>query len=110
MFSRSEFGVAAAALQAEVIHGPACGLFSVTDRVIPASVELIHRHNPHNLNSTDAAVLMLLLEHARAPAAPPCLLIASDQRLLRAAVAERLAALDPQQVSAAAVPGMLARL
>ena len=85
MFSRSEFGVAAAALQAEVIHGPACGLFSVTDRVIPASVELIHRHNPHNLNST-------------------------DQRLLRAAVAERLAALDPQQVSAAAVPGMLARL
>jgi len=51
-----------------------------------------------NLNVLDVAFLILLIAYADASSALPCVLIASDQRLLRAApvdVPARLAAPSP---------------
>jgi len=107
VLNQSEFAIAAAALQAEVIHSPDFGLFSITDQTILASIEVIHRHN---LNSTDAAILRMLLEYTQTPGASPIFLIAADQRLLRAAAAEGLATLNPELVSPADVPALLAAL
>jgi hypothetical protein len=41
------------------------------------------------------------------PGLPTCVLVTSDQRLLRAAAAEGLAALDPEMVSVADLPHVL---
>jgi hypothetical protein len=70
------------------------------------------RPNQHNLNASDAIVLLAYLRYARAqsPAAPPCLLVAADQRMLRAAAAEGLPTFDPEQLPAADVPAFLASL
>ena len=65
----------------------------------------------HNLNATDAALLTMLLEQVPpGGGGPVCLVIAADQRLLRAAAAEGFATLNPEQVPAADVPGVLANL
>ncbi len=104
VLNRAEFKIAAASLQAEIIHSLDFGLLSISDQTILASIEMIHRHN---LNSTDAAILTMLLEYSQTPGAVPCLLIAADQRLLRAAAAEGLATLNPEQVSPTAVPATL---
>lgn len=59
----------------------------------------------------DAALLFASLRLARqAPPGLTCALVAADQRLIRAAELERLAALDPDFVSAADVPALLASL
>jgi hypothetical protein len=71
-------------------------------------VELIQRHN---LNSTDAAVLHAWLTHTLPlRAAVVSVLVASDRRLLRAAVAEGLAVLNPETVASADVPAVLVTL
>lgn len=66
----------------------------------------------HNINASDAAILAALLRYdqARPPASPSILLVASDQRLLRAASPEGLATLDLEQVAPDAVPARLAAL
>ncbi len=104
VLNRTEFEVAVVALQTEVVQSADFGLLSISDQTIFASVEIIHRHN---LNSTDAAILTMLLDYAREMEAS-CLLIAADQRLLRAAAAEGLATLNLESVSAADVPALLA--
>lgn len=106
VLNRKEFEVALVALQAEVVHSTDFSLLSISDQAIFASVEIIHRHN---LNSTDAAILTMLLEYSHATGTV-CLLIAADQRLLRAASAEGLATLNPEAVSNADVPAILAAL
>jgi hypothetical protein len=55
---------------------------TITDSVDFSSIETMRRHN---LNSTDAILLTLLMEFSREPASPQCVVITSDQRLLRAA-------------------------
>jgi hypothetical protein len=52
----------------------------------------------------------LRFARAQSPAAPACLLVTADQRLLRAAAAEGLQTLDPEQLPAADVPAFLAAL
>lgn len=93
-------------MQTEVVQSTDFGMLFISDQAIFASVEIIHRHN---LNSTDAAILTMLLQYSHA-AGTSCLLIAADQRLLRAAAAEGLATLNPETVSATAVPALLAAL
>lgn len=105
VLNQAEYGTAIISLQAEVIHSPDFGLLSISDKAILGSIDLIHRHN---LNSTDAAILTALLEYSRSPGAPPCLLVAADQRLLRAAGAEGLATLNPETVAPGEVQEILA--
>ncbi|MFI5459919.1 MAG: hypothetical protein ACHRXM_31250 [Isosphaerales bacterium] len=71
-------------------------------------IELIRRHN---LNSSDGAILQAYLKYA-IPMRPSVVsvLVASDQRLLRAAKAEGLEVLNPESVQAAHIPAFLAAL
>lgn len=94
-------------LQTEVVNNPDFVLLPIDSADVFASTGLMRAHN---LNATDAALLTTLLRYARAPGAPPCLLVAADRRLLRAARAEGLATLDPEQTAPDAVPGLLAAL
>lgn len=101
------FTAAVLAQENEVLASLEFDLLSVDDASILSSIALMKRHN---LNSSDAVILALFLRYARQQAAEsvPCLLVAADQRLLRAAAAEGLATLNPESVSAAAVPALLA--
>ena len=102
--SQAAWTKAVSALQAEVVDDPKFGLLSIGDEMIFAGTAIMRRHN---LNATDAAILALLLEYAKTPGTSPCVLIASDKRFLRAAEAEGLETLDPEQVAAADVPARL---
>jgi hypothetical protein len=64
----------------------------------------------HNVNSTDAAILAVYLDYARSLSTtdPICVLVAADQRLIRAAAAEGIQTLNPETLPAADVPGFLA--
>ena len=103
------FSSAVSALQAETLNSLDCNLLSIDDGDIVRGVEFMRRHN---INSSDAAILAAFLRYSSVQPddAPPCVLIASDKRFLRAAEAEGLATLDPEQVSAADVSARLAAL
>lgn len=92
------------ALRTEVISDPDFGILSITDALIFGSLALI---GTHNINSADAAILSTYLRFLRS-VSEPCLLAASDRRLLRASNAEGLATLNPEQVSPPEVPAILA--
>ena len=64
------------------------------------------------LTLDDAAILAAFQRyaHAQPPAAPVCLLIAADRRLLRAATAEGVQTLNPEVFPVADIPALLARL
>lgn len=84
-------------------------LLTIMDSNVLAGVTLT---DTHNINSTDAAILATFLRHQRGQAAgsTPCVLVASDLRLIRAANVEGLPALNPETVAAADVPAFLAAL
>jgi hypothetical protein len=66
----------------------------------------------HNLNATDAAILTALLEVVQptSPGSQPCVRIAADRRLVRAAEAEGMRSPNPELLPAADVPEFLAHL
>jgi predicted nucleic acid-binding protein len=102
------FSVARSALRAEVIDDPDFGVLAVEFADILGGIDLIDRHN---LNSADASILVSFLSFAQAhPASTVCILVAADQRLLRAAQAEGLRTLNPELIAPAAVPAFLAAL
>lgn len=68
---------------------------------------LAKRYAPENGSDTADA---LFAHTAQSFAGSPCALVASDQRLLRAAEAEGLATLNPELLPAAEVPTQLASL
>ena len=107
--SLSLFSFAVSAFQAETLKSQDFNLLSISDSDIIRGVEFMRRHN---INASDAAILAAFLRYSSTQlhSAPPCLLIASDQRLLRAATAEGLATLNPEQVSPAEVSARLAAL
>jgi hypothetical protein len=63
----------------------------------------------HNLNVTDAGILVTYLRYARTrpPNSPTVVLVAADTRLLRAAAAEGLTTLNPETVAPADLPALL---
>ena len=71
--------------------------------------ELMALTDRPNLNTADAAMLAAYLRHGAAANSglAACLLVASDRRLMRAAQAEGLAALNPETISAADLPAHL---
>jgi len=102
------FTAAQAALRNEIIDDPDFVVLGLEFDDILDGIELIKRHN---LNSTDGAILQALKKHA-GPIRPSVIsvLVASDQRLLRAAKAEGLHVLNPEIILAADVPQFLAAL
>ena len=107
--SAPSYTTAVSALQNEVIYNLDFGILPVDSNVALASVRLIARHN---INSTDAAILALFLQHADALAATggTVVLAASDQRLIRAAIAEGLHTLNPEFIAPDDVAALLAAL
>jgi len=102
----SSYSKAVSALRNDMIVLPLFRLLTVTDAAIIGSITAIHKHN---LNSTDAALLTTFLRYAHV-SPDACVLVAADQRLLRAAQAERLAVINPETMPAAAVAAFLAAL
>jgi len=81
-------------------------ILAVTDAAIRDSLSLIEQHN---LNASDALFLRQALDwQARLPESDRVMMVAADQRLLRAAEVEGLAALDPERSDLAGVKLFLA--
>lgn len=106
---RPTYRAALSALQDEVIDDVDFGVLEVESSAILAGIGLIERHN---LNASDAAILITFLRYAQIEGASGnrCGLIAADRRLARAAEAEGLKTLNPEVVAAADVPAFLAAL
>jgi predicted nucleic acid-binding protein len=105
---RATFVTAVSALKQEIIDHPDLGFLAVEDAAVLAGLPLMRRHN---LNVTDATLLAVLLRYTQAqpPAAPRCVLVAADHRLLRAAEVEGVPVLNPEQVGPADVPSLFAQ-
>ncbi len=101
------FHTAVTALRREVINSPAMGFLTVDESVVLAGLSLMARHN---INATDAALLAALLRYARSEpsALSACVMVTSDKRLQRAAEAEGLQTINPQDMSVADVPNFFA--
>lgn len=99
------FHDARALLRTEVLANPVFDLASVEDADYLLGVDLLDRHN---LNASDAALLNVFLRVSQARA--NSVLIAADRRLLRAAQAEGLQVLDPEQVALDDLPALLESL
>jgi len=108
ILSDAAFSTAQAALGNEVVGNANFVVLGLEFDDILNGIELIERHS---LNSTDAAILQAFLRYATPlRASAVSVLVASDQRLLRAAKAEGLEVLDPEIVPAADIPAFLAAL
>jgi uncharacterized protein YyaL (SSP411 family) len=102
------FSPAQSVLRAEIIDDADFGVLAVEFDDVLRGIDLIDQHN---LNSADASILTSFLGFAAAqPAATACVLVAADQRLLRAAQAEGLRTLNPELIADADVPAFLAAL
>jgi len=94
-------------LREEILINPDFDLLTVDDADILDGIALNDRYN---LNASDAAILAAYLRYARSrtPGLPTCVLVAADQRFLRAANAEGLSTLNPESVPEVDVPVTLA--
>jgi predicted nucleic acid-binding protein len=102
------FAAAQSALRNEIIDDPDFVVLGLEYDDILAGIDLIKRHN---LNSADAGMLHVLIKHAALlRASGASVLVASDQRLLRAAKADGLEVLNPESMVATDVPAFLAAL
>jgi uncharacterized protein len=107
--SISTFMTGKTSLRTEVVDDPDFSLLTVDDAAIFDSLALMDQYN---LNATDAAILALYLRYIQSLSAgsPVCLLVAADQRLLTAGQGEGLQTLNPESITASAVPAFLASL
>jgi predicted nucleic acid-binding protein len=104
--SIANFQRAAASFDAEIVNPTAITRASVTSRLVAKSLPIIVAHS---INSTDAIVLRSALAIAKRlrKADDDLVLVASDQRLLRAAHAEGLATFNPESLDNAALAGLI---
>jgi hypothetical protein len=109
LFDAATFDAARSLLRLEVLVRPDFRLMTLDDKALLGGIPLV---DPHSLNASDAAVLFAYLRYARAPlsAAAPSVLIAADQRLIRAAQGEGLPTLSPELLPATDVAAFLSRL
>ncbi len=100
------FAQALADFQAEIIRSPQVRVLSSDTTVVLASLPFILTHS---INSTDAVVLRLALVLAveMRPLGDDLVLVASDQRLLRAAQAEGLPTFNPETQSQTELDALL---
>jgi len=108
-FQYNAFANAVTALQAEVIGSGGFGFIPIMESAIFGATSLI---DGHQINSADAAILSAYLRcQSRQPSGIlSCLLVASDKRLLRAALAEGLHTLNPELMPPGDVSGFLRAL
>jgi predicted nucleic acid-binding protein len=94
-------------LRLETLSSPDFRLLTVGDADVLGGVPYLQQHN---LNTNDAALLTTYLRysHSQPPGNPTRVLVAADQRLVRAAAAEGLTTLNPETVAAADIPALLA--
>jgi len=106
VFSAAEFAQASADFTAEIVGATSVTKASVTSRLVTSSFPLIVAHS---INSTDALVLKSALAIARRlrRAGGDLVLVASDQRLLRAAQAEGLTTFNPETQDQAALAALV---
>ena len=105
ILDRRTFTEATNALRTEVVEDADFGILSITDTLVFGSLSLMQAHN---INSADAAILATYLQF-QASSPIPCRLASADKRLLRAAQAEGLPSLNPEETAASTVAGMLTR-
>jgi predicted nucleic acid-binding protein len=106
VISVTEFAHAAANFHAEIVRPKDVTKVSVTSRLVTTSFPLIVAHA---INSTDAVLLQSALATARKlrAAGNDLVLVASDQRLLRAAQAEGMKIFNPETQDRAALAPLL---
>lgn len=94
------------ALQQEVLVSNDFKTLTIEDDRVLAGLGFVVRHN---LNSNDAAILATYLRfQSSLPAGSPlCILAAADKRLIRAAEAEGLKTLNPEQVTVSDVAAIM---
>ena len=103
----AEFAKAVATFRAEIVHAGTVSKMPVTNRLVTASFPLILAHS---INSTDALILKSALAITRKlrRTGDDLVLVASDQRLLRAAQAESLTTFNPETQDHAALAALMA--
>jgi|SRR5579871_2396870 len=110
VFDRPAFNSAKSSLRAELINDPDFVLLSIEDAAFYSGIALMETHN---LNATDAALLILYQSYIQTFASDSdivFLLVAADERLIRTARAEGLRAINPETLPVADVPVYLASL
>ena len=107
VISAKAFAKAASALENEFIFDPAPVVLSIDDDAILAGIAMMKKHN---LNATDAAILVIFLRYVAASGLSAAVLVAADKRLIRAAQTEGFACIDPELLPAAEVAAFLASL
>lgn len=107
--TQTDFLHSRANFRQEVLLNPDFIILPMDNDLIFAGLDFSDRYN---VNSTDAAILSVFLEYSRSlePTDPPCVLITSDHRLIRAATAEGLTAFDPEAYAPDDVLAFLAQL
>ncbi len=105
--SIANFDQAMASFNAEVVRGMGVSKASVTSRLVVTSLPFVVAHS---INSTDALILRSALAIARRlrRAGDDLVLVASDQRLLRAAQAESLTTFNPETQDHATLAALMA--
>jgi predicted nucleic acid-binding protein len=93
-------------LSQEIIHSPSLRKVEPTNSLVIASLAHISKHS---VNSTDAIALHAAIGLAQnvRTRGDDLVLVASDQRLLRAAQAERLATFNPESQDQAALAALM---
>ena len=110
LINRAALDASKSSLRTELIYDPDFVLLSIDDAALYSGIALMEAHN---INATDAALLTLFLRYISTyPTGSPMtfVLIAADQRLVRAAQAEGILAIDPETLSIADVTAFLASL
>jgi len=106
VISQVYFAEALANFKDEIVHAADITRVPVTSRLVTSSFPLIVAHS---INSTDAITLKSALAIARKlrRAGDELVLVASDQRLLRAAQAEGLTTFNPETQDQAALAALV---
>lgn len=107
--SLGAYQTAITALRTEALRDPDFRLLTIEDADVLGGIPLLEQYH---VNSADAAILVTFLRYvaAQPPGSPTAVLVAADTYLLRAAAAEGLPTLNPEIVSAADIPALLASL
>jgi uncharacterized protein len=106
VISQAYFGQALVNFESEIVRAAKITKMSVTSRLVTGSFPLIVAHS---VNSTDALILKSGLAMARRLRAKgdDLVLVASDQRLVRAAQAEGLVTFNPETQDQAVLASLL---
>ena len=103
--TRATYDAAVLRLEHDILNNRDAVLLSVEEHDIISGLTLIRRHA---VNATDAALLSVLIRHAhRIPASDTLWLVVANKRLIRAATAEGIRTLNPEEVAPDDLPSHL---